>query len=726
MNFSYTVKKLCIVVFALFLALYCKQNLLYAQSRAGASAVSLYNKAYQMQLKGDYYSAIESYREALQINPQYGDAWYNLALCTFSLGEYDLAIEYADTASKYAKNLSDIQNLKGLSLISVGKIDEAKDVFNAVLKKYPNDINARFGLAEIDLYNGSLSAAEKRYLDALKRDTNNRKALLSLALVTAEEGKTALAEKYVNQALEYHNGEAEVHYLASYLAAQRGDIQEAERRARSAVQIKSNYDKAYELLADILYSEGRYNEVIDLCDFRIGRNRQLPLAWYLKGMAQQQLGQYAKAIETFNEGLSLDSQDEVMRLAMEQLIAKSTDVEDSRRSSWAAFHLSKAKEYHRTFDGQSERYEYQKALSIAPMDINTRQLFANMLERDGFYELYLQQLKFISEHETYPQSTSVQKDENSPKVTKTARQIKNDDTIEALESLQSSNLSHKYGVDPFYLDKTRWNIGIYYQNVPVRLMHSDAIKVIAKATGDIFNGVAATSVNVQSESVAGFAEAYRLARTSGMDYFIMLSIDETERSFSLDAVIYSARTGTKTSESHIYRTGNDRVSRSIRRLRQSVLDILPIRGTVLNNSLNTLLVDVGKSDGIVSGAQFDIVKKGKIRTADSGQGVFYTDKDIVGTYTVSVVNEEISEGTYTKKGFYDTLNVGDELVLVKMPSSTSSSSDGNAVTDTRPAADRDGEPATVAAEQAERESLKEDLKTSVKESTLIHMIQNIL
>ncbi len=695
-------------------------------ARQGQSAVTLYNRAYQMQQKEDYYSAIESYREALQINPQYGDAWYNLALCTFSLGEYELAVEYSDTASRYAHNLSDIQNLKGLSLIALGRIQEANDVFNAVLKKYPNDINARFGLAEIDLYNGSISAAERRYLDALKRDPNNRKALLSLALVTAEDGRVDVAERYVNQALEYHSGEAEVHYLASYLAATRGDIKEAERRARSAVQIKGDYDKAYELLADILYAQGRYNDVIDLCDFRIGRNRQLGRAWYLKGLSEERLGLYSQAIDTYDTGLSIDPQDEIMRFALEQLISKAITVEDEKRNDWAQYHLNKAREYSRAFDGPGERYEYQKALSIAPLNITARQLFANMLERDGFYELYLQQLKFIKENEKITTTSTVQKDENTPKTVKTSRQVKNDDTIEALESILNTNLAHKYNIDPFYLNKVRWNIGIYFERKRVKLLHSDAEQIVAQAACDIFNGVPAASVDVQTDAISGFAEAYRTARGAGRDYFIILSVDETERSFSLDATVYSARTGTKATELHIYRTGNDRVSRSIRRLRQAVLDILPIRGTVLNNSLNTLLVDIGKSDGIVKGAQFDIVKKGKIKTADTGTGVVYSDKDVIGTYTVSVVNEEISEGVYKKKGFYDTLNVGDELILVKMPNSTDESVNGNAVTDTRPAADNEGEPATDAAEKAERESIKEDLKSPTKESTLIRMIQNIL
>ncbi|MBQ2355824.1 MAG: tetratricopeptide repeat protein, partial [Treponema sp.] len=269
-------KKFARLVLALSLAaMVCP---LWAQVKK--TAVSLYNQAYAMQQREDYYGAIETYQEALQMNAQYGDAWYNLAVCTFCLGEYDLSVQYADTAAKYSRNLTQVQNLKGLALIALGKISEARTVFNGVLAKYPNDIDARFGLAEIDLYGGSLSAAEKRYLDALKRDANNRKALLSLALVTSEEGKDAVAERYVNQALEYHSSEAEVHYLAAYLAAKRGNLQEAERRARSAVQIRGSYDKAYELLSQILYSQGRYNEVIDLCEFRIGRNRNLSTAWY--------------------------------------------------------------------------------------------------------------------------------------------------------------------------------------------------------------------------------------------------------------------------------------------------------------------------------------------------------------------------------------------------------------------------------------------------------------
>ncbi|MBQ9538228.1 MAG: hypothetical protein IJU95_03070 [Treponema sp.] len=138
-------------------------------------------------------------------------------------------------------------------------------------------------------------------------------------------------------------------------------------------------------------------------------------------------------------------------------------------------------------------------------------------------------------------------------------------------------------------------------------------------------------------------------------------------------------------------------------------------------------MDLGKSDGIVQGAVFDVVKKGKIKTVDTGTGVVYNSSDMLGTFTVTKANEEISEGEYKKKGFYDVLNVGDEIVLVRVPDDAEGqSSDGNAATDTKPAANAEGEPATQAAESAERESLKESMKVQAQESPLINMIRSIL
>ena len=701
---------------------------LSAQGRGtGRTAIELFADGQELQAHKQWFDAMDLYQEALSMNPQYGDAWYNMALCSYALGSYDLCVQYADNAAKYERNLSDIQNLKGMAMISLGKIDEAKNVFTAVLKKYPNNIDARFGLAELDLLDGRISVAEGRYLDALKRDSQNRKALLSLALVSSEMGKNEAAEQYVKQALSYYSGEAEVHYMASYLAAKNGDYKVAEQRARSAVQINGDLDKAYSLLAQILFPQKRYDEVIDICDFRIGRKRDCVGAWYSKGLSQQKLERYYDAIDTYQTGLSINPQDEVMRNALELLVGQVLTVEDPRRNSWAEYHSKKAAEFGRNFDGISERYEYQRALSVAPLNASIRQSFADMLERDGLYELYLQQLKFIKENaEVLDNGPVIQRDENSPSRKRSREQIKNDDAIENYESIMRNNISARWKIDPFYLDKTRWNIGIYYTKKPVQLFHADLEEISALAARTAFSGVPSTAVDVETDPVASYGEAFRLARTQGRDYFVIMTAEETERTYSIDATIYSARTGTKTSEIHVYRTGNDCMAKSLQRFRAGVLDILPIRGKVLQNVQGTLLLDLGKNDGISVDAEFNIIRKGGIETNDEGPGIKYNKKDLLGTVKVTACDEEISEGKYRKNGFYDTLNVGDEIILVKNKDGDKKDKDGNAATDSRPAADSEGKTATEAAAAAEKEAIKESLKPVSRENDLIHLIREIL
>ncbi len=712
-----------IVVLSVFVFLFDA----FAQNSKAKSALELYNSAKEFQEQDDYFSAVELYKETLDLNPQYGDAWYNLAQCSYFLGNYDLAISYAEKAALYSPDMTDIQNLRGMSLISLGRLDEARVVFNSVLEKFPNDVNSRFGLAELDLYDGKISSAQGLYEEALRRDFTNSKALLSLALISSENGNYNAAENYLTQALLYHSGDPQVHYLSSYLAARNGNLKEAESRAKNAVRVDGNYDRAYALLAQILYSERRYADVIDFCEYRISKNRNLSDAWYLMGLAQEKLNKNDDAISSFESGLSVNPEDEVLRLALEQLVSSYVELEDERRNTWAIYHAQKALEYQKIYDGLSERFEYQKALSIAPFNLEFRQSFADLLERENLYESYFEQLKFIKESKTSSSATQnqIQRDENSPvlsSVKKTAAEVKNDDVMEALESMLKDNLGAKWNVQPFFLDKTRWKIGIYFEEKPVQFLHSGLEKIIAKSAKDIFVGIPQTSVDVKNEAVSGYGDAFRGARKNHQDYFVILNCQETERSFEINANIYSARTGTLTSSLHIYRTGNDKIAKSLRYFRQSILSMLPIRGKILKNSSGTLLIDLGKNDGISVNAEFDVVKKGAILTNDSGPGIFYKDSDFLGKFVVSTVNEEISEGEYTKKGFYDTMNIGDEVVLVSQNDFDDSES---LAEDTRPAANSQGTPATSQAINEQKKNLKEDLKSHLEETELLRLIKDI-
>ncbi len=691
-----------IFVFVLLMFSFC----LYAQNNSNKSEkqnpVKIYNQALSYFEDEDYYTASQYFLEVVTINPAYSDAWFNLARCSYQLGEYDLAFRYLESAEKFEKNNSKIQNLKGMILLALGNLDEAKIIFESVLKHFPNDVDAHFGLAEIELFDGKYSGAENQYVEALKRQATNRKALLSLALICAQTNRYDVAQNYLRQAMQFYSGEAEVHYLAAIIYMMEGEFSLAEKHAKIAVEIKGNYEKAYELLANAMYCQKRYSEVIDLCDYLISKNRNNTAFWYLKGISLEKMGNKEDAVDVWDTALNINPQDEIMRMMLELTVKDILSFDDPRRTDFAEYHLENANQYITRYDNAGSSYELQRAIMLDPSNVKARLKYAEILEMNGMHESYLSQLSFIQE--------------NSEIVLDTALQ----DKIEAYDSLLQDNLAKKWKVDPFYLDKIRWNIAIFYTENQSSFIHADTERLTALACSDIFSGVAITAVKTQVNPVSGFGEAFRNARANDYDYFIIVSLSESSDDITLNSKMYSGRTGTEIASEKFFATGNNRFSQVLRRFRNSVLEELTVRGKILKRNGKTVLIDLGKSENIVKDAEFKIIKKGCAKTSDYGTGLFYKDDDVIGILTVTNAGEEISEAQITNNGFYDRINVDDEVVLVSIPSQNN-----EAGVDTVPNSDENGNPVVNNSVQSESSQIIDEIKKAVERPAILEILRNI-
>ncbi len=628
--------------FALCLSALSGQNA--AVRNADMTASDLYKRARDFQAHEDWYAAVELYQEALNKNPSYGDAWFSLAECSYELEQYDLAVKYCDSASKYIKNRTDILNLKGFALIGLHKLDEARSVFTEILNRFPNDVEARFGLARLDLFDGKFSTAEHYFLDALKRESKNKKALISLALIAERQGKIEESRLYIHEALRSHSGKPEVYYFAGYLAAKEGNLTEAESRIRTAVLLDGNYDKAYKLLADILFAQKRYAETVDICDFRIAKNNAAVSALYLKGLAFAALGENEKALTAWQNGLNRDPEDEIMRAAFELLIFDTTAVEDPRREKWAAYHIDKAEAYMEKFTAVHALYEYQRALRIQPLNLKARLAYARLLLNKGLSESYLSQLIFL-------------KDEG-----KADKHIEG--IIESYTSLLQNTLPLQWGIQPFYLDKTRWKTALYTLEQDFSLYHQNAVSVSAGFLADIFNADQFVSVRHISASVSSYAEAFKDARTRGFDFFALLDAAEEERGISLNFDLYSAASGNKLLSMNVYRTGNDRLASALQKIRDDLTSALPHKAKIIARRGSVVLIDYGRKDGAQAEQVFDVYKTGDTGFDGSSLDLKYDEKKRIGTVKLTAIGEDISQGEFKQNGFYDLLALGDEAIPV--------------------------------------------------------------
>lgn len=616
----------------------------FSSGAFAATAQSCYRSGQEEQNKENWYEAVEYYLEAVQINPSYGDAYFALAQCSNEMGEYQLALTYLDMASKYIRNKPELQNLRGFIYISLAMIPEAKEQFEKVLESYPNNVEARFGLAELEILDGRTSGAEKQFLQALQRQPSDSKVLLSLALVSDSLGKTVEARNYLNKALQYYSGNSQVYYLAAYIAKKEGDTVLAEDYVRTAIKLDESYTESYKLLTSILFDDERYDEVLEICSFRISKDRNDGDAWYMRGLALAALDRVEEALTAFEKGLEISPDDEIMRSEMELLICAHTKVEDARRSQWAAYHLKKAKEYTAKYFSVQASYEYQRCLRLNPMDLESRKAYAELMLSSGYPETYLSNLEFIQEQ-----------GEGSVLI---------DDIVEGYRSLLYNTISSRWDVDSFYLDKSRWNIGLYYVKPFSESIHSDATKITTLMLGDVFSVSSAVSVKADPVSVASFTEAFQRARKNGFDYFCLIEAQETEREVTITCNMYSGRTGNSAGKWTVYRTGNSRFSNAIQKIRQSILNAMPYYAKIVARNGSDVLIDAGRMDGLETDQVWTVFEPEKVRTADFGLGLVYAQKNVLGTVLITEAGEDVSVGEYTQVGFYDLMNVGDIVLLI--------------------------------------------------------------
>ena len=111
---------------------------------ANNSALDYFNAGRKFQQQENFTKAIEQYQEALLLNPGYADAWVGLAECAYEIDEYSRALTCLDTANKYYKYNLKIQRLKGFCYIGLGELEKANDIFDEILKKFPNDVESIF------------------------------------------------------------------------------------------------------------------------------------------------------------------------------------------------------------------------------------------------------------------------------------------------------------------------------------------------------------------------------------------------------------------------------------------------------------------------------------------------------------------------------------------------------------------------------------------------------
>jgi tetratricopeptide (TPR) repeat protein len=389
---------------------------------------------------------------------------------------------------------------------------------------------------------------------------------------------------------------------------------------------------------------GQYEEAARFADELIALNRNDTGAWYLKGLSYAILGRTSDAMTVLATASTIDPEDEFIRATLEDLLISGTNPEDPLRSPWADWHFSRARDFRSQNLSEQALFEYRRGLRLNPYARDRRD-YAELLRLRGYPARYLEELKFMQNLGLADQGLN--------------------DAVEAYESLLEGALYRRWSVDPVDFFKRHWKVAVFSLASQSAFYHADAGAAASSYVKDLLahdRNINPMEVELRQPS---FSQAFRSAREAEADYFLVISVSENERDLSLKGELFVGRTGSPAGTFYAYRTGGDRLRNAARNLTDQLSAALPFRGELIQRRASQGLIDKGRLDGVEGGALYEVVKKGRARILNEGIGLSYTAEDVVGTLLIGTADEEVSSGTLSRNGFFDRIEIGDEIILGK-------------------------------------------------------------
>jgi len=190
-----------------------------------------------------------------------------------------------------------------------GHGDEAAQALQQALEQKPSLVRARVQLAELYEHERKWTQASDTWATVQEANPRNTTIASRRASALLNAGKPGDAKSVVAEALKLQPGDAQLSYLLAQSERDLGNLEAAETIARQLRSSRPEDVRGVYLLAQILESRGKYQDVVDLLKPEIARldgddqGAQAALLLDTQGLALQELQRHDQAIAAFKQAV---------------------------------------------------------------------------------------------------------------------------------------------------------------------------------------------------------------------------------------------------------------------------------------------------------------------------------------------------------------------------------------------------------------------------------------
>jgi tetratricopeptide (TPR) repeat protein len=248
---------------------------------------------------GKLEDAIEQYRKAVEIKPDYADAHFNLAVALLQKEDTNGAMAQYQEALAINPAAADVRYNLGNALFAQGDWEQAVEQYRKAVEIKPDYADAHVGLGVVLLKKKDPEGAIAEYKKALEINSDLLDARLGLANALALKGDMDDAIAQYQEALAIAPAAADAHYNLGIVFSEKGNLEEAIRQYRKALELKPDDEAALKNLGDALLRHGELDEALAQYRKALNLNSEDVASRANLGKALLQKGDFDAALACF-------------------------------------------------------------------------------------------------------------------------------------------------------------------------------------------------------------------------------------------------------------------------------------------------------------------------------------------------------------------------------------------------------------------------------------------
>jgi tetratricopeptide (TPR) repeat protein len=205
-------------------------------------------------------AAIIEYRNAVQQDPRFADAYRKLLTAYVAQGNGPAAVRAAVSAADLLPDSDDAQVEAGGLLLLAGEFTEAKARAQRVLARNAKDIRARVLLGNATAGLKDIDTAIKEFEEAVRLDPGRSGLYAGLATLKASQGEQQAAERIFHQAIDVDPKSAAARLALAQFYWSSKRLDDAERAMKEAHGLAPNDARVNGMLAAFYQSTRRASE----------------------------------------------------------------------------------------------------------------------------------------------------------------------------------------------------------------------------------------------------------------------------------------------------------------------------------------------------------------------------------------------------------------------------------------------------------------------------------